>query len=43
MRNTDGSTGLYHYERKLGTTTDKREQLVKDILYHYERKLGTTT
>ena len=34
---------LYHYERKLGTTTVWRKCKMYEVLYHYERKLGTTT
>ena len=34
---------LYHYERKLGTTTVDVDPDPYHILYHYERKLGTTT
>ena len=34
---------LYHYERKLGTTTFRSMSFLSSSLYHYERKLGTTT
>ena len=34
---------LYHYERKLGTTTRIALTFSFSKLYHYERKLGTTT
>ena len=34
---------LYHYERKLGTTTRTAYAADPVELYHYERKLGTTT
>ena len=34
---------LYHYERKLGTTTIYYDYIKGFLLYHYERKLGTTT
>ena len=34
---------LYHYERKLGTTTFDSSFRNQGVLYHYERKLGTTT
>ena len=34
---------LYHYERKLGTTTSSILHSPIIELYHYERKLGTTT
>ena len=34
---------LYHYERKLGTTTEFWKGCPCLLLYHYERKLGTTT
>ena len=35
--------GLYHYERKWGTTTAKQNSATSFVLYHYERKWGTTT
>ena len=37
------SPRLYHYERKLGTTTHAGFRHQRQQLYHYERKLGTTT
>ena len=38
-----GEYRLYHYERKLGTTTLELDGRLYLVLYHYERKLGTTT